>query len=220
MVTPLDTSPENLLRGVVTRITLRYSKEAKKDYARLLEAIQDIPDTVIFFLRRLKMIYINVTGVGGKVSRILKSEDKLKPWRRIITCTRARDGITTTEHCLFLLFRTIRNNIPNHRRRKHRREAVVELAFPIHSLTGQPKTSSSGQHVFAFLPVRELVELRVSHCSCPRSVVNQIATVFDQFGLHHLSKQRGHGRLRVQRCNQRRNRPCICFCCHKYLHYI
>jgi hypothetical protein len=52
--------PDVLLADVTTRITLRYSEEAKQEYARLLEALLDLPDTTILFLQRLRSIYVEV----------------------------------------------------------------------------------------------------------------------------------------------------------------
>jgi hypothetical protein len=163
MVTPLDALPEILPPDVKTRITLRYSNQAKQDYPRLLEATHGLPETTIFFLRRLKNIHINVTEVNGECVRTsFLRENKLSPLRRVITCSRVQDQSSTSEECTYLLFRSKKQDMPYHERRKHRREAVVELAFPINSDTHQPKPSSSGQHVFAFLPVRRVVQLQVS----------------------------------------------------------
>jgi hypothetical protein len=60
MATPLDAVPDDLLADVTTRITLRYSEEAKQEYARLLEALLYLPDTTILFLQRLRSIHVEV----------------------------------------------------------------------------------------------------------------------------------------------------------------
>jgi hypothetical protein len=60
MDTPLDAVPDDLLADVTTRITLRYSEEAKQGYARLLEALLYLPDTTILFLQRLRSIHVEV----------------------------------------------------------------------------------------------------------------------------------------------------------------
>jgi hypothetical protein len=60
MVTPLDAVPDVLPADVTTRITLRYSEEAKQEYARLLEALLDLLDTTILFLQRLRSIHVEV----------------------------------------------------------------------------------------------------------------------------------------------------------------
>jgi hypothetical protein len=70
MVTPLDATPETLPADVTTRITLRYSDEAKQEYSRLLEAIHNLPDTTILFLQRLRSIHIEVTKSASQTEKI------------------------------------------------------------------------------------------------------------------------------------------------------
>jgi hypothetical protein len=65
MVTPLDAVSDILLADVTMRITLRYSKGTKQEYRWLLEAIQDLLDITILFLKRLEVFYINILGSDG-----------------------------------------------------------------------------------------------------------------------------------------------------------
>lgn len=164
MVTPLDKVPNGLSRGVTTRITLQYSEEAKQNYARLLEAIQDIPTTTILFLRRIRKIHFDVIGLDGRqTTTTIKKENDTARLRGTIASLRVdSDGRTVEERCTYLLFRTMKQNMPHHERRKGRKVTEVELAFPVNTSTQQPMLSDSGQYVFAFLPLQRLAQLQVS----------------------------------------------------------
>ncbi|KAH4095486.1 hypothetical protein HBH46_167370 [Parastagonospora nodorum] len=159
MVTPLDASPEELPPDVTTRMVLRFTDDARQSYARLLIAIQDIPDTTLLFLRRLRMIQFIVTNISGQREKTFFSR-RDSPLRRVISRWRETDDCSLTEDCTYLLFKATRLNMPHHERRKDRIEAQVELAFPINSDNGQPKLSASGHHVFAFLPLQRVAQLQ------------------------------------------------------------
>lgn len=161
MVTPLDAPPEEIPPNITTRIVLHFTDEARQDYARLLEAIQDIPDTTLLFLRRLRKVQFTVTDISGKRERI--SFDRYdSPQRRVVSGTRVTDDCSMFQDCTYLLFRATRMNMPHHERRKDRREAEIELAFPVDPVTEQPKLSELGHHVFAFLPLQRVPQLQVS----------------------------------------------------------
>jgi hypothetical protein len=160
MVTPLDASPEELPPDVTTRMVLRFTDDARQSYARLLIAIQDIPDTTLLFLRRLRVIQFIVTNISGQREMTFFSR-RDSPLRRVISRWRETDDCSLTEDCTYLLFRATRLKMPHHERRKDRIEAQVELAFPINSDNGQPKLSASGHHVFAFLPLQRVAQLQV-----------------------------------------------------------
>jgi hypothetical protein len=162
MVTPLDISPELLPEGVTTRITLRYSDEARQEFARLVEALKELPDTTILFLQKLQTIHINLPElVGQSEKRIIKRQYSTSPLQCNITRLQEFGKLKTSEICTYLLFRSIKRNMPPHDLREGRSEAKVELAFPIDPNTRQPKLSERGQHVFAYLPVQRLYQLPV-----------------------------------------------------------
>lgn len=162
MVTPLDESPDDLPAGVTTRITLRYSEEARAEYSRLLEAIQDLPNTTILFLQRLQTFQVNVTDRDGRRVKTIFTK-KYGPGRRscVLGCSKIEGNTTNREVCKYRLFRTIKHGMPFHERRQGRSQAEVELAFPIDPDTCQPKLSETGQYVSAFLPLQRLAQIQV-----------------------------------------------------------
>jgi hypothetical protein len=163
MVTPLDAPPAILPRGVTTRITLRYSSEAKQEYPKLLEAVRELPDTIILFLKRLRTFHVNTVGTDGqlKKSTVTKSYDT-EPLRCTIALSRETDDTSTRDECTYLLFRTTKQDMPPHVRRVNCNEAKIELAFPVDPTSQLPKLSSLGQHIFAYLPLQRLPQLQVS----------------------------------------------------------
>jgi hypothetical protein len=104
IVTPLDTVPEALLAGVTMRITLRYADEAKQEFSRLLEAIQDLPDITILFLQRLRSIHIEVSKSVFQVEKISYTKQyRTTRTRCIITRSREVGFTKNEEKCAYLL---------------------------------------------------------------------------------------------------------------------
>jgi hypothetical protein len=165
MVTPLDCEPHVLPGDVTTRITLRYSNEARQEYSRLVEAVKDLPHTMILFLQRLQSIHINIATMDAHSERttLRRTYDATKS-RCTIGGSRNLDGTMERFDCEYLIFRDTKSNMPIDQRRKLRREAKIELAFPIDPVTQQPKLQPMGQHVFAFLPLQRLPQIQVSDC--------------------------------------------------------
>jgi hypothetical protein len=162
MVTPLDAAPECLPEGVTTRITLRYSKEAKEEYSRLLEAVKELPDTMILFLRSLRTIYINITDLDSQQDKttFTKSYDQSET---CCTITRLRDfeGIRTSDVKTYLLFHALQTNMPLDEHRTPGIDLDITLAFPICTITRQPNLCDQGQYVSAFYPVQRMRQIQV-----------------------------------------------------------
>lgn len=163
MVTPLDIPPAVLPGDATTRITLRYSSEAKNQYSRLIKAVKDLPHTMIMFLQRLQTFHIAITTSDGQCERSSTSRryDSSKS-RCTITKSHGRSSATDMETWRYLLFSKTEKDLPEDERRKNRTEAKIELAFPIDSLKEKPKVSNMGQHVFAYLPLQRLSKIQVS----------------------------------------------------------
>lgn len=163
MVTPLDAEPNVLPLGVTTRISLKYSDEAREDFQRLIEAVRELPDTTILFLQRLREIHINVLDIAGQYDKTSFSK-KYDAGRHKCTVQRREilNDTTTDENCSYHMFRNTVHNLPQNDRRQGRTEAKIELAFPFDPATQQPKLSAQGQHAFAFLPLQRLFHVQVS----------------------------------------------------------
>ncbi|KAH8704618.1 hypothetical protein GQ44DRAFT_777898 [Phaeosphaeriaceae sp. PMI808] len=161
MVTPLDALPETLPNGVTTRITLRYSDDAKSKYARLVEAVKELPDSLILFLQRLQAIKIKITTEDGTQEAITFTKQYDDNRTKCTVHRLLEDAKGTDEDtCVYLLFSTTKNDMPYHERRKNRKAAKIELAFPVDPDRLQPKLLEQGQHVFAYLPLQRLPQIQ------------------------------------------------------------
>jgi hypothetical protein len=198
MVTPLDATPETLPADVTTRITLRYSDEAKQEYSRLLEAIHNLPDTTILFLQRLRSIHIEVTKSASQTEKISFSKRYCKTRTYCYTtCSKEINYTKSEEKYTYLLFGVTKADMPPHEHRPGRTNAHITLAFPMDPATCRPKLSEMGQHVFAYLPIQRLaqIQVNVSRPSCKRATSNMYCAVRDPIGLHHFRKSRKYYRL-------------------------
>jgi hypothetical protein len=166
MVTPLDAVSDILPADVTTRITLRYSKGTKQEYRWLLEAIQDLPDTTILFLKRLEAFHINILGSDSQCEKISFIKAYNMARTRATICI---NGIRSDE-LTYLLFQNTIQSMPPHERRPGQQKSTIELAFPIDTVGRKPKLSNLGQHVFAFLPLQRLSQVQVSVYHSTRAV--------------------------------------------------
>ena len=162
MVTPLDAPAEDLPPDITTRITLRLTPKATREYARLLEAIADMPDTTLFFLRKLATIRVQITHLDVRketitIQKLLYSSGSTVHIHR----SRMVNGEAQTDASLYFRVRHAINDLPDDDRRKGQKVAWVDLAFPVDPETKQPKLSKMGQHVFAYLPLQRLPQLQV-----------------------------------------------------------
>lgn len=162
MVTPLDTKPEILPSDVTTRISLRLTSNAKAEYGNLLDAIADMPDTTLFFLRKLENIKIQVTHLNAQVEKITIRKAVSNGGQRVrIDRKRKWKGVDQNDASLYHKIRHTVYDMPQDSRRKGRKKVWVDLAFPVDPDTQQPKASEMGQHVFAYLPLQRLPQLQV-----------------------------------------------------------
>lgn len=218
MVTPLDAIPAVLPQGVKTRITLRYSQEAKQEYQRLIEAVEELPDTTILFLQRLREIHVNTVDESGRNEKRTFSK-QYDTGRNTCTIQRRRvsNGVTTDQDCKYHLFRNTVHNMPAHERRQGRTEAKIELAFPFDSTTRQPKLLAEGQYVFAFLPLQRLFHLQVSKPRSMRNRTNVNLLVPDTLRFRYFGKSRNCYRLSLESQAGRRHCKYIRYCCDRYI---
>jgi hypothetical protein len=163
MITPLCTSMDILPAGVTTRITLRYSNEAKRDYTRLLKAVQDLPISTMLFLKTIRKLHINITDSDGErhEKSFTRQDEMNRPLRSTLIHSWTILDLSITERHTYLLFHDHQRNMPYHERRQGQTVADIVLAFPIDPITQQPKQSDSGQHVFTYFPLQRLSQIQV-----------------------------------------------------------
>jgi hypothetical protein len=169
MVTPLITEPAPLPAGVTTRITLTFTDTTPRGYTKLLEAVEDLPVSTIFFLQKIEKITIRSFGLSSHTEKVEEIEKERSLFNRDV---KIRQRVTTfdgsakvsdeTKNHTYRVFSQDLSLMPENDARRGRTRAKVELAFPYDAHTNQPKLSERGQHVFAHLPLHILPQIQVS----------------------------------------------------------
>jgi hypothetical protein len=163
MVTPLDAPMEVLPLGITTRITLSLTTDARLEYQKLLDAIADIPETTIFFLRRLKLISFDTTDLNAQRKKTTIKKVAMKNPRRVkIARMQESSGTIDSDVSLYHHVSETISSMPKDDRRKGITHVKLDLAFPIDPVTMRPKLCELGHHVFAYLPLQRLPQLQVS----------------------------------------------------------
>jgi HSP90 family molecular chaperone len=161
MVTPLEAAREDLPPDVTTRITLRLTSSDPEEYKRLLEAIADMPDTILLFLRQLPSICVDITQTGGRKEVIKVRKVASTPERAQIDKSRNTNNNEELSASAYHMFRHVVEKMPRNDRRLGQTVTSVDLAFPIDPVTGQYQISPMGQYLFAYLPLQRLPQLPV-----------------------------------------------------------
>ncbi|ORY18241.1 hypothetical protein BCR34DRAFT_596464 [Clohesyomyces aquaticus] len=161
MVTPLDAPFETLATFLTTRISLRLDETTQAGYGKLIEAIAGIPETTIFFLRRLKAIKFIITHPEGNLESILITKS-VNASNDVVTIKRKRvwNGEEAVDQSKYYTFERTLFNMPIDDRRKDKQTVTIDLAFPVYPETWKPKLNQMGQHVFAYLPLQRLPQLQ------------------------------------------------------------
>ena len=168
MVTPLDVPPTPLPKDIATRIILTLSDNGYAAHKELVDAVEDLPDTVIFFLQKLENLTIRVERPIGVTENtiIRKTRDSTLEMVYLSHKTEFFQGserLSSLTNCSeYHVLTHMVEDMPEDERRRGRHTALVQLAFPVNARTKKPELSSSGQHVFAYLPVQRLPQLDVS----------------------------------------------------------
>jgi hypothetical protein len=165
MVTPLESTAVDLPTDTTTRITLCLTQKAIDDYTRLLDAVLDLPDTSLFFLRKLSTVHINLTRQDGtrevhSIKKTVLEDGAMVQIHRSLSSS-------STETIASSLYYQVRHQIdrmPHDERRRDQKTVVVHLAFPVDPVTKEPQQSVIGQHVFAYLPLHRVPHLPVRSC--------------------------------------------------------
>jgi HSP90 family molecular chaperone len=169
MVTPLDASPTPLAENITTRITLMLADNGHAAYEKLVNAIEDLPNTVIFFLQKLENLTIRIEQSDGRIESTMIRKTR-EPTLQIVHLSREKQCFqgsneklsSLTERSDYHVVTHMIEKMPEDERRTGRHTAFVQLAFPVDAVTQEPKLSRIGQHVFAYLPLQRLSQLNVS----------------------------------------------------------
>jgi hypothetical protein len=168
MVTPLDASPIPLAENTTTRITLTLTDTGHAAYEKLVDAVKDLPSTVIFFLQRLENLTIRIERSDGRTESTMLQKTREPTLGRVhlsreTQCFQGSEKLSSlTDRSEYHVFTHVIWKMPEDERRRGRYTATVQLAFPVDAVTKKPKLSVLGQHVFAYLPLQRLPQLDVS----------------------------------------------------------
>jgi hypothetical protein len=177
MVTPLDASPTPLAENTTTRITLTLTDTGHAAYEKLVDAVKDLPSTVIFFLQKLENLTIRIERSDGRTESTMLQKTRgptfgMVHLSRETQCFQGSERLSSlTDRSEYHVFTHMIEKMPEDERRRGRHIALVQLAFPVDAVTKKPKLSVLGQHVFAYLPLQRLPQLNVS-VELARGVLN------------------------------------------------
>ncbi|KAL4806048.1 hypothetical protein BDV18DRAFT_160118 [Aspergillus unguis] len=143
MITPYNEAHETLPAAVRTRITLQLISPT--DFAARASEFQEIPDTLLLFLRQLRNITLVVVPNNQRTS-YKRLQD---PSGQHVTLAKETDGQQHQKHYLFE--QSTVSDLPEHPSRPGSKEADLILAFPVdeHSCP-----VIEPQYVYSFLPMR------------------------------------------------------------------
>ncbi|KAL3457946.1 hypothetical protein BJX64DRAFT_267650 [Aspergillus heterothallicus] len=143
MITPYNEPPQDLPASVRTRITLWLLD--RSDFATRARELEDIPDTLLLFLRKLRRLSIEIPATNTRVV-YERAEDMNS---RITTLTKSTR--TTVDETFYRMQKQTLTDLPSHQSRQNQQEADLILAFPIDE-TFKPVIEP--QFVYSFLPMR------------------------------------------------------------------
>lgn len=143
MITPYIQAPQELPFGVQTRITL-WLLDTEEFLTRASE-LQEIPDTLLLFLRKLQVLKIEIPTLQYSVS-YQRREDVA---RHLVTLSKHTGDDEQTR--FYHTQKTTLSNLPEHHSRLAQDETDLILAFPVDDSLNP---IIEPQFVYSFLPMR------------------------------------------------------------------
>jgi hypothetical protein len=143
MITPFNQTLQELPSTVKTRITL-YLLRSEDFYTRGRE-LKEIPDTLLLFLRKLRVLTIETPTLQYWVS--YKRHENV-PERLVTLMKQTSDD---EQKRSYYMEKTTLSNLPEHHSRREQRETDLILAFPVDE-SFNPVIEP--QYVYSFLPMR------------------------------------------------------------------
>ncbi|KAL4734480.1 hypothetical protein BDV11DRAFT_174719 [Aspergillus similis] len=143
MITPYSQAPQELPSSTRTRITL-WLLDSDDFFTRARE-LEDIPDTLLLFLRKLRKLIIEIPTLKSRV--IYEREEDTTA---SLTTLRKQSGGAEDKKFYYMQKQTL-TDLPAHHSRLEQQEADLILAFP---LDESSKPVIEPQCVYSFLPMR------------------------------------------------------------------
>lgn len=152
MVTPINEEHTYLPNDVRTRISLTIKESV--DFRDIKSEIDDIPDTLLLFLKKLRSITIIIRPPSSPTisTHYRYWFDKKSSLGKIIKTSNTEGSIATEDLFSYLVTKTTVRKLPKHDSRPNISQADIVLAFP---LDKNQNPIIKPQHVYAFLPLRD-----------------------------------------------------------------
>jgi hypothetical protein len=149
MITPQNEGRDHHLPDEIRTRMILYLNE-NKDPKALCQDLTTLPDTLLLFLKKLKVLTLHLQLQSQPPQMIQYSKEIAGNIARItIRRTGPNPGVTTK---VFLVKDRHVTGMPYHAARQNVRGATVVLAFPINE---QKTPVVDSQYAFAFLPIIE-----------------------------------------------------------------
>lgn len=190
MVTPIFENHHEIPSNIYTRMTLILANPSEAP--KLVQDFDNLPDTLLLFLSKLRRITITRSDALGHASEMTYSKQvELMQHRATLTKLSVSNGVGDAsrhrEVTTYQIRSRLLKTLPPHHARLHSNEAEVVLAFP---LDRQSVPIIQQQHVFAFLPIRQ-VGFSVWNHIPERDHKGLLSSVSNSIRLHHPSQSRG-----------------------------
>lgn len=161
IVTPFVAPIECLPDGVTTRITLHLSNMTPAEYQALISQMTNIPETALFFLRKLRVLYVDVVDSENQTTSVVIRKKGKRTENGVRTSRSSKAGAESEfDKSLYHYVSHMVYDMPQDDRKKDK-VVKIELAFPVDIDTGRPKRCELGQYLFSTLPFQRLPHLQV-----------------------------------------------------------
>lgn len=153
MVTPIQEEYYQLPPNVQTRFT--FTLIAQSDFSKRVDDLNDIPDSLLLFLIKLRKLRLEIHHPSGNVSEVVYSyrRDNNRNLDVIVREELSNGKLESQQESEFRVTKRVITNLPPDQKRRGIDEATVILAFPVDQ-KGYPIVEN--QHVFAYLPLRNM----------------------------------------------------------------
>ncbi|KAL4952077.1 hypothetical protein BDW69DRAFT_26786 [Aspergillus filifer] len=144
MITPYNQAPQELPCSIRTRITLWLLDS--NDFPTRARELEDIPDTLLLFLRKLRKLTIEIPALKSRVTYERDGDT-----RASVTILRKQSSETVKNKFYYMQKQTL-TGLPADNSRQMQHEADLVLAFP---LDESFRPVIEPQFVYSFLPMRK-----------------------------------------------------------------
>lgn len=193
MVTPFYREHDiGIPSSVGTRITLKLTTSAHK--GRLLEGFAELPDSLLMFLTKIKKLTVAKFGSIHLESKIIYSYETSGQRGTLTKYTETVGSPGRETIRRYHITKRTLHDLPKHKARPKTNTVEVVLAFP---LDPDSEPIIEQQHVFAYLPVRQL-GFSVSKVSLHVALLTVSSFSFNQTSSPHPTEKTSRTQLGIK----------------------